>query len=119
MSKSESRVSSEILRAIGKIQRLKLFRNNMGVAWHKDGSVVRYGVGPKGAGDYLGWEEVVITPDMVGKKIARFTSTEFKDERGGRVAEEQLHWAKVVNAAGGRAVILSSAEQATAEFGRG
>jgi hypothetical protein len=43
---------------------VRLFRNNNGVAKMKDGSVVRYGLG-NGTSDLIGWESVVITPDMV------------------------------------------------------
>lgn len=116
--RSEKRITSEVLRAIGKFPWLKVFRNNIGVTRHSNGSVVRYGVGPNGAGDYIGWETITITPDMVGQKVARFTSVEMKDERGGRVSDEQRHWAEVVNASGGRAVIVSSPAEATRIFGR-
>lgn len=117
--KTEARITSEVLRAIGKLPRLKVFRNNIGVAKFANGQTVRYGVGPNGAGDYIGWETVTVTPDMVGQKIARFTSVEMKDEKGGRVSDEQRHWAEVVNASGGRAVIVSSSAEATRIFGRG
>lgn len=116
--RSEARITSEVLRAIGKLPWLKVFRNNIGVAKFANGQIVRYGVGPNGAGDYIGWEIITITPDMVGQKVARFTSVEMKDERGGRVSDEQRHWAEVVNASGGRAVILSSPAEAMRIFGR-
>jgi len=109
--KSESRNSSEIVRAIGKDQRIKMFRNNMGVAKQANGSVVRYGVGPNGASDYIGWTTVEITPDMVGKKVAVFTAIEMKSDTG-RVRPEQEHWIGVVNASGGRAGIARTPSDA-------
>jgi hypothetical protein len=56
----------------------RLWRNNNGVAFHKDGSVVRYGVAGNGAADLLGFTVVEITPDMVGRKVAVFTAVEAK-----------------------------------------
>jgi hypothetical protein len=59
---------------------VRLFRNNNGVAKMKDGSVVRYGLG-NGTSDLIGWESVVITPDMVGQTFARFLAPEVKTEK--------------------------------------
>jgi len=59
----------------------RLWRNNNGVAFHKDGSVVKYGVGGNGAADLLGFTVVEITPDMVGRKVAVFTAVEAKTGR--------------------------------------
>lgn len=56
----------------------RLFRNNSGVAWHKDGSVVRYGVGSPGGSDLIGFKRVLITPAMVGSRLAVFTAVEVK-----------------------------------------
>jgi hypothetical protein len=39
---------------------------------------IPYGI--SGAGDRLGWSEVEVTPEMVGKKLAVFTSIEDKSE---------------------------------------
>jgi hypothetical protein len=115
-SRGESQVAAESLLALSKCKRLKVFRNNIGVAKHADGRVTRYGVGPNGAGDYLGWETVTITPDMVGQRLARFVSIEFKREKGGRVSAAQTHWASVVNDAGGLAAVVSSPEDARRIF---
>jgi hypothetical protein len=63
-----------------------LFRNNRGVAKIKN-SFIRFGIPePSGretesslkGGDLIGFEEIEITPDMVGRKIAVFTSVEVK-----------------------------------------
>jgi hypothetical protein len=71
------------------------------------GRWIAYGVGGKGAGDFLGWKSVLITPDMVGKTIAQFVSAEFKGD-GGRATKEQVAFRDAVNAAGGRAGIVAS-----------
>jgi hypothetical protein len=84
----------------------RLFRNNVGSAKTDDGRHISFGL-HKGSGDLIGWEEIEITPDMVGQKIARFLSVEVKTEKG-RVSKEQDLWRSVVNAAGGRGIIARS-----------
>lgn len=56
----------------------RLFRNNSGTAFHKDGSVVQYGVGNPGGSDLIGFTVVEVTADMVGRKVAVFTAVEAK-----------------------------------------
>jgi hypothetical protein len=91
-----------------------LLRNNIGAYRDQRGQFVQYGVGGKGAGDFLGWKTVVITPDMVGKTIAQFVSVEFKRSKGGRVTEKQEAWVGAVNNAGGRAGIVASEDEIAA-----
>lgn len=63
-----------------------LLRNNTGVAYTKDGRPVFFGLGNEGkkgdsdirTPDLVGWTEVTITPEMVGKKVAVFTAPEVK-----------------------------------------
>jgi hypothetical protein len=64
-----------------------------------------------GSGDLIGLETVVITPEMVGTKIAVFLSCETKTATGS-VREGQANWQKFVNSAGGIAVIARSVEDA-------
>ena len=61
-----------------------------------------------GACDLPGWTEVVVTQEMVGKKIAVFTSVETKRTKGGKASEDQLNWRDRVWNAGGIAVIANS-----------
>jgi len=56
----------------------RLFKNHSGVAFHKDGSTVVYGVANPGGSDLLGFTIVEITQDMVGSKVAVFTAVEAK-----------------------------------------
>jgi hypothetical protein len=90
-----------------------VFRNNRGRAM-AGSRVIRFGIptprgkketpeDPKG-GDYIGWKTVEITPEMVGQKIAVFTSIEIKTEND-VIAPGQLKWARIVAENGGIAEI--------------
>ncbi len=118
---SETHVQSEMrLRAAATGKRL--WRNNVGVLKDINGRPVRYGLANDSkalnavlkSGDLVGWETVVITPDMVGKKIARFLSVECKPEfwhYNPKDAHEvaQKRWADMVNEDGGRAIFATGA----------
>lgn len=130
---SESNNQRGIWLALGRVSRL--FRLNTGKGWisalgpkgvHrlKDGSVhieaarpIALGFGLTsgepvvGACDLPGWTEVVITPAMVGCKVAVFTSMEIKSGTGSATAE-QKNWQAQVKSAGGIAGIVRSAEEA-------
>lgn len=64
----------------------RLFKNNTGVAYTESGRPVFFGLGNEGkkttedirTPDDVGWTEVTITPEMVGKKIAVFTCIDSK-----------------------------------------
>lgn len=66
----------------------RLLRNNSGALKNEDGVMVRYGLGNISSrvnkqiksSDLIGWTSVVITPEMVGKKVAIFTAIEVKPE---------------------------------------
>ena len=90
-----------------------VFRNDCGVAWvggkalrDRDGNFyvkkpkrISYGL-MRGSGDYIGWTPIEITPDMVGKKIAVFTSCEIKT-KGDRMSSAQKIWHDTVKKHGG------------------
>lgn len=89
------------------------FRNNCGMLIDTRGVPVYYGVaGPKqgrkslGGSDFIGWESVTVTADMVGSKVAVFTAHEIKadvcKESNATIAAQELFIANVL-AAGGRA----------------
>jgi hypothetical protein len=80
----------------------RLFRNNSGIAFHKDGSAVRYGVG-LGGSDTIGWTRLVVTPEMVGKTVAVFTAIEAKTGKQ-KPSKDQETFLKVVHEAGGIAL---------------
>jgi hypothetical protein len=100
-----------------------LFRNNVGVLVDIKGRPVRFGLANDSAAvnravksaDLIGWEPVVITPDMVGQTIARFLSVECKPA-GWRFDPRDEHelaqaaWAQLVINAGGRALFATGPE---------
>lgn len=105
---SEQGVQQAIRLALGSHPGIKVFRNNVGAYKAPDGRVIRYGL-ITGSGDLIGWRSVVITPDMVGQRIAQFVSVEVKTPKG-TVRPEQQVWADNVRKAGGIAVIARSVE---------
>lgn len=125
----ESEVWKQMLLAAGKIRSasVRIFRNNVGLGWSgqavkvtganlltvrlqpgdvvlRNARPVKYGL-MTGSGDGIGWSTVTITPEMVGRKIAVFTSAETKSTTG-RVKKEQETWRKNVASAGGIAAII-------------
>ena len=85
------------------------WKNNRGWAFTK-GAYIRYGIptptgnkekdsDPKG-GDRIGFREIEITPDMVGKKIAVFTNIEIKTVND-RLKSGQTWWHNFVLEHGG------------------
>ena len=100
-----------------------LFRHNVGLGWsgrlisHSPEKTVLANARPlhaglqKGAGDLIGWKTITITPDMVGKKIAVFSSVEAKT-KSGAITDEQVNWINVVRSAGGFAGVARNEDQA-------
>ncbi len=122
--KLEDQVQSELRLKIAREGKTTVFRNNSGAAQDKTGRVIRYGLANDSARvsehikshDLIGWTRVTITPDMVGKTVAVFTSIECKRE-GWKPSENdkretaQRNWATAVTEAGGIARFISDAEQ--------
>ena len=108
----ESSVNDDIYDAFKHRDDVRLYRNNRGVAQYGN-QLVRYGVGPKGGADWIGYRVVLITPDMVGSRIAQFTAIEAK--RPGETADEyQQRFLDRVKADGGVAGIATSVDEAKA-----
>jgi hypothetical protein len=88
-----------------------LFRNNTGTAFQGKRAVINsrpiiteprqitFGL-CVGSSDLIGWTETIVTPDMVGEKIAIFTAVEVKNEKG-KASKEQLKFLQAVRNAGG------------------
>lgn len=134
--KQESNIQREIMLALSKIG-VRIFRNNVGKAWvgqhvsitsanqHcvtlRPGDVVvrnarRLHAGLcKGSGDLIGWMTVIVTPEMVGKKIAVFASCEVKTAKG-RPSPDQKNFDSTVRAAGGVSVIARTTDDALRAF---
>lgn len=120
--------------ALGRLCRL--FRLNTGTAWISsmgpkgvrrldNGSVLILGARSiplgfadvhgktvKGVCDLPGLTSVVITPEMVGRTVAVFTSIEVKRSKGGVISDDQKDWCAFVQGAGGIAGFATSPEQA-------
>lgn len=130
MSQPEHNVQNRIRLAIPPHEAC-LFRNNVGTAWTgktervsragtvtvQPGDVVIRKARPfhaglcEGSGDLIGWREITITTEMVGKKVAVFSSVEVKTLTG-KPSTAQKHWHNRVLQAGGLSVIARSAEDA-------
>jgi hypothetical protein len=108
---SEQRIQQEIRLAISKGD-TRLFRNNTGTLRDQNGRPVQFGL-CKGSADLIGWRTVTVTPEMVGQRIAVFTSIEVKTPTG-RLRPEQQQWLDAVKDAGGIAGVARSVEDATA-----
>jgi hypothetical protein len=114
MTISEAAVLPKIRLALSRAGAV-MFRNNIGLAWYgeKRDQPVKYGLG-EGTGDLIGWVTVEVTPDMVGQRLAVFSSIEVKRPIGGRATKEQENFILVVRAAGGYAGVARSPEEAVA-----
>lgn len=109
---------------------VRLFRNNVGKAWMghvikktattvtlERPRLVSFGIPGKGGSDLIGWRGLVITPDMVGLRIAQFVSLEAKMvKRSGEL--EQVRWLATVDAFGGLAALVRSEEEAAEQLQR-
>jgi len=89
----------------------RLFRNNVGQYKTDEGDWVRYGVCNPGGSDLIGWTQVLITPDHVGKTLAVFTALEVKAKRG-KTTTNQLAFISMVKMAGGIADVVRSEDDA-------
>lgn len=102
-------------------ERIQLMRNNSGALLDKEGRLVRYGLGNVSqkhndaikSSDLIGFTEVVITPQMVGRKIAVFTAVEVKKEgwvftEGDKRAKAQKAFIDWIQKAGGIAGFAAS-----------
>lgn len=111
---SESAVLSEIrLEATEKGGRL--WRNNVGATYARDGSFLRYGLANESSAinrqvksaDLIGIRPIVIRPDMIGRTIGQFVSREVKaggwTYRASEREQAQLKWAELILAFGGDA----------------
>lgn len=95
-----------------------LSRNNIGMLRDTNGTCVRYGCFSPGGSDLLGYTPIIITQEMVGKKIAVFTAVEVKTATGILRKEQDLFINAVIQA-GGIAGVARNEEDLTALIRRG
>jgi hypothetical protein len=107
----ETTLQQQIRLALGTRPDARIFRNQVGsLPDPRTGRLVTFGLA-RGSADLIGWRTVVVTPEMVGQRIAVFTSIEVKTPTG-RIAPAQQHWLQAVQAAGGIAGIARSVTDA-------
>lgn len=87
----------------------RLFRNNVGRLQDRNGMWVAYGL-CVGSSDLIGAHSVVVTPAMVGKRVALFVALECKDRAPATV--EQLRFLSQVQKMGGIAAVVHSRAEA-------
>jgi hypothetical protein len=92
-----------------------LWRNNVGAAYMRDGSFLRYGLANDSSAlnskiksaDLIGIRPVKITQEMVGYTLGQFVSREIKSARwkytGSERERAQLAWAELILSCGGDA----------------
>ena len=111
MANAETTLQQQIRLAVGTRSDLRLFRNQVGsLPDPRTGRLVTFGLA-RGSADLIGWRTVVVTPDMVGQRLAVFTSIEVKTATG-RLRPEQQAWLGVVRSAGGVAGVARSVPDA-------
>ena len=119
----EKTVQDRIMMALTVVSGCRMFRNNVGLGWLgqivrktpqsvtlKNARPVKFGLF-KGSSDLIGWTSKVITQDMVGQRVAVFTSIEVKTAKG-VATKEQANWLNQVSGYGGIAVIARDPESA-------
>jgi hypothetical protein len=116
-SSDEAAVSAAIALEFGR-GLCRLLRNNVGSLFDRTGRPVAYGLGSqggkpfRGTSDWIGWRSLVITPEMVGQRIAVFAAVETKDLAKASAAQERF--IANVQAAGGIAGVAHNVDEARA-----
>lgn len=129
---SEGRLIRNILAEHGSHPDVRVWRQNVGQGWAgsalgpvgeectvrlQPGDVVVRQARPfhaglaKGSSDLIGLRAVEVTPEMVGQRIAQFTSVEVKAGRTATTGQQQA-WLEMVQRLGGLAGIARSVQDA-------
>lgn len=107
VANAETELQQRIRLALGTMPDARLFRNQCGqLPDPRTGRPVQFGLA-RGSADLIGWRTVTITPDMVGQRLAVFTSLEVKTPTG-RLTPAQHNWLGAVRQAGGVAGVARS-----------
>ena len=111
VANAETEIQQRIRLAVGTRSDLRLFRNNTGTLPDpRTGRPVQFGLA-RGSADLIGWRTIIITPEMVGQRIAVFTSIEVKTTTG-HLTPAQQAWMGTVRTAGGIAGVARSVRDA-------
>ena len=109
----EHKATDAVRLAISALPEATLWRNTRGVVELPSGGRLRYGVGPNGASDLIGFVTLRVTPAMVGRNVAVFAVVEVKAP-GRYATPEQRAFIERVQDAGGIAGVATSAAEARA-----
>jgi hypothetical protein len=116
---SESRIQS-LVRLEASAKGFRLWRNNVGATYTKEGAFIRYGLANESQGvntviksaDLIGIKPVRITTAHVGCVIGQFVSREVKAGNwrytGSAREQAQLKWAELIISLGGDACFCNS-----------
>jgi hypothetical protein len=111
VANAETDIQQRIRLAVGTRSDLRLFRNNTGTLPDpRTGRPVQFGLA-RGSADLIGWRTITITPEMVGQRVAVFTSIEVKTTTG-HLTPAQQAWMGTVRGAGGIAGVARSVSDA-------
>jgi len=118
--KSESEIQ-QLIQLEAPKHKCTLMRNNSGALKDANGRLVRYGLGQTSdrvnykSSDLIGWTEIVITPDMIGKSVAVFTAFEVKKEghkfKNDQREQGQMNFINWVTMRGGIAAMVKSVDE--------
>jgi len=107
VANAETEIQQRIRLAVGTRSDLRLFRNQVGqLPDPRTGRPVQFGLA-RGSADLIGWRTITVTPEMVGQRLAVFTSIEVKTATG-RLTPAQHNWLGAVRSAGGVAGVARS-----------
>ena len=89
----------------------RLWRNNVGQYRDHAGNWIRYGVKNPGGSDLIGWTQLIIKQEHIGRTVAVFTAVEVK-RPGKDVLLVQQRFGDMVSDAGGLFGVAHSADEA-------
>lgn len=113
MANAETDLQQRIRLALGTRPDLRIFRNQVGqLPDPRTGRPVQFGLA-RGSADLIGWRTITVTPEMVGQRIAVFTSIEVKTQAG-RLTPAQHNWLNTVRCSGGIAGVARSVTDSVA-----
>lgn len=96
----ETRIQNASIKRVGSRRDVLIWRQHVGKFRHLNQPDLVISVGSPGMADSLAVVEVVITPEMVGRKIGVAVAAEFKTPTG-KQAEEQQKWQRAFELRGG------------------
>ncbi len=103
--RTETNLVGRLIKAASKYG-ARLWRNNVGTLRDARGGYVTYGL-CRGSSDLIGYRVVVVTPEMVGQKVAVFCAIEAKSATS-RASDRQQEFIRQVAFDGGIAQVVRS-----------